>query len=244
MTVRDNMRTDSGCTGTVPADSAWPIAISRLHFPVTRLGPGRRIGIWLQGCSIRCRGCISMDTWAPERGVTTVAEVAAALAPWLPAAEGITVSGGEPFDQPQALAALLGALRRDADLDVLVFTGYRREAIAAELAAMDGLVDALIDGAFDAAAPQTLALRGSDNQRLHALTARGRRRFSGFERALRPADRGVDLMLDADGSVWLAGIPARADLARLEAALKGAGHAVTTTADRRGADARLTAGGR
>lgn len=37
--------------------------LSRLHFPVTTLGPGRRIGVWFQGCSIRCAGCISRDTW-------------------------------------------------------------------------------------------------------------------------------------------------------------------------------------
>src|SRR3546814_9784731 len=44
------------------------IAVSRLHFPVTALGPGRRIGLWLQGCSIRCPGCISVDTWAHDAG--------------------------------------------------------------------------------------------------------------------------------------------------------------------------------
>ena len=43
------------------------VSISRLHFPVTTLGPGHRIGIWFQGCSIRCEGCLSMDTWAPGR---------------------------------------------------------------------------------------------------------------------------------------------------------------------------------
>jgi anaerobic ribonucleoside-triphosphate reductase activating protein len=41
------------------------IGLNRVHFPVTALGPGRRIGIWLQGCLIRCPGCMSLDTWAP-----------------------------------------------------------------------------------------------------------------------------------------------------------------------------------
>jgi anaerobic ribonucleoside-triphosphate reductase activating protein len=78
------------------------IALSRLHFPVTTLGPGRRIGIWLQGCSIRCPGCISADTWAAAQGQTTTEAVVDAIILWLPDAEGITVSGGEPFDQPEA----------------------------------------------------------------------------------------------------------------------------------------------
>ena len=46
------------------------IAINKAHFPVTVLGPGRRIGIWLQGCSIHCKGCVSQDTWAADPGRT------------------------------------------------------------------------------------------------------------------------------------------------------------------------------
>ncbi len=37
------------------------ILLNKAHFPVTVLGPGRRIGLWLQGCTIRCRGCVSQD---------------------------------------------------------------------------------------------------------------------------------------------------------------------------------------
>src|SRR5437899_11617845 len=70
------------------------IAISRIHFPVTKLGPGRRIGIWVQGCSVRCPGCISVDTWAQGRGRTTVSEMLGAIATWKPDAEGVTGFGG------------------------------------------------------------------------------------------------------------------------------------------------------
>jgi anaerobic ribonucleoside-triphosphate reductase activating protein len=44
------------------------IALNKAHFPVTVLGPGRRIGLWLQGCSIRCAGCVSRDTWEAGAG--------------------------------------------------------------------------------------------------------------------------------------------------------------------------------
>jgi anaerobic ribonucleoside-triphosphate reductase activating protein len=37
------------------------IAVSKAHYPVTVLGPGKRIGIWL-GCRIQCKGCVSQDT--------------------------------------------------------------------------------------------------------------------------------------------------------------------------------------
>ncbi len=159
-----------------------PINLSRVHFPVTTLGPGRRIGVWLQGCSIRCPGCISMDTWAEGRGATTVASVMAALRPWLGHADGITVSGGEPFDQSAALRALLTALRTETAIDVFVYSGHPFERIAQDVSAMHGLIDALMSDRFQREAPQTLALRGSDNQRLHLLTELGRKRFGDLDR--------------------------------------------------------------
>ena len=44
------------------------IRVNRVARPVTVLGPGRRLGLWVQGCSIRCPGCASEDTWDPAAG--------------------------------------------------------------------------------------------------------------------------------------------------------------------------------
>ncbi len=205
------------------------VALSRVHFPITTLGPGRRIGLWLQGCSIGCAGCISPDTWDPTLGGTTVAEVAARLSAWAPLADGLTVSGGEPFDQGDALAELLAGWRRMSSGDVLAFSGYAFERLSGWLEAHPGLIDALVAGPFERHAAQTLALRGSDNQTLHLLTAAGRDRFAGFERPSTAADRRLDLMFDADGGAWFAGIPARGDFDRLRQALRAAGHHLTLT---------------
>jgi anaerobic ribonucleoside-triphosphate reductase activating protein len=202
------------------------IAISRLHFPVTTLGPGKRLGIWLQGCSIRCLGCISADTWPLARGVTTVTAVVEALEAWLPLADGVTVSGGEPFDQPHALRRLLRDLRTRTNVDILVYSGYPVEALDTWLRETPGLIDALISDPYDAGASHTLVLRGSDNQRLHLLTDLGRARFAEFDRPRVASDRKFDLMFDTDGSVWLAGIPAQDDFRRFGEALHAAGHRV------------------
>jgi anaerobic ribonucleoside-triphosphate reductase activating protein len=59
------------------------LALSPIHYPVRSLGPGAQAGIWFQGCSIRCRGCISSDTWAPDRGLTTVNDVIELTRIWL-----------------------------------------------------------------------------------------------------------------------------------------------------------------
>jgi anaerobic ribonucleoside-triphosphate reductase activating protein len=203
--------------------------LSRLHFPVTTLGPGRRIGIWFQGCSIRCEACVSADTWAARRGRTSVEAVVEAIEPWLGDADGLTVSGGEPFDQSEALVQLVDAIRKRRDFDVLVFSGYPIERLQAQLGRLDGKIDALISDPYDINAPQTLPLRGSDNQRLHMLTDLGRERFSRYEHSNGALTRIFDVMLEDDGTAWLAGIPGKEDLRRLTEILEATGTKVTTT---------------
>lgn len=205
------------------------LGLSRLHFPVTTLGPGRRVGIWVQGCSIRCPGCISADTWKSADVPVAVEEIVERMGPWLGACDGVTVSGGEPFDQPEALRALLMQIRQRRDTNVLVYTGHPVEELAPHRPWMPELIDALISDPFEIAHPQTKALRGSDNQRLHLLSPRGQALFAAYERPLTAEDRQVDLMLDPHGTVWLAGIPARGDVRRLQAVLQAQGHFSTTT---------------
>lgn len=201
------------------------LALSRLHFPVTTLGPGARVGVWFQGCSIQCSGCISPDTWAAGQGMTDLASTLEVLSIWAAQANGLTVSGGEPFDQPQALAALVAGWRAMSDTDVLVFTGFAFAKVEPWLTEHPDLIDALIAGPFEIGAPQTRALRGSDNQTLHILSERGAR-FAAFERPAAAADRRLDVMFDVDGGAWFAGIPARGDFVRFRQTMRAAGHQV------------------
>jgi anaerobic ribonucleoside-triphosphate reductase activating protein len=144
--------------------------------------------------------------------------------------DGLTVSGGEPFEQPHALVALLQGWRRVSARSAFVFTGHELADVAPWLNANPGLVDALMTGPFRSDLPQTLALRGSDNQRLHVLTDLGAE-FSPFDRPAAVADRRLDVMFDAGGEVWMAGIPARGDVGRLRRSLAAAGHRASTSAD-------------
>jgi anaerobic ribonucleoside-triphosphate reductase activating protein len=124
------------------------LSLSKLHFPITALGPGRRIGIWVQGCSIRCAGCMSRDTWAFSEGDEPVDALLNRMAPWLTEADGVTISGGEPFDQPHGLLTLLSALSERFDGDVLVYSGYRFEVLEARHGDALALIDALISEPF------------------------------------------------------------------------------------------------
>ena len=208
------------------------IFVSRLHFPVTTLGLGRRAGLWFQGCSLHCPGCVSADTWAHGLGATTLEAVMKTLTPWLAEADGVTISGGEPMEQPEALEELLAALRSGmrADQDVLLYSGQAWEKIAPQMASWRQGPDALICDPFLQSSAQTLMWRGSDNQRLVPLTALGRRRYEPWLHALREeGPKALDLFFDGD-SVWMAGIPDAGSLAALQQALAAAGFSSTTSA--------------
>jgi anaerobic ribonucleoside-triphosphate reductase activating protein len=197
------------------------IGVSRVHFPVTTLGPGRRAGIWLQGCSIHCPGCLSRDTWAPATSMTE----AAAIADWAEdqasdGLTGITVSGGEPLDQAEQLAALLADLRerpRLAGADVLLYTGYAYGAVSSRHKAVLALVDAVISGPYVESRPSRHRWMGSGNQVLTMLTERARERFA------EPAGP-RQLQISADGGkIWMTGIPGPGDLAHLQTLLEERG---------------------
>lgn len=202
------------------------IHLSRIHYPVTTLGPGRRVAIWFQGCSIRCPGCVSVDTWDERAGVTEIGKVLDILASHAREADGLTISGGEPLDQPDALAIVLSHWRSLSRRSALLFTGHDFADQRGWFAAHPGLVDAVIAGPFDARAPQTLVLRGSDNQRLHVLTSLGEE-FSAYERPADARDRRLDVAFDDNGYAWFAGIPTRGDLGRLRRVMAAAGHRAT-----------------
>lgn len=204
------------------------IALSRVHYPVQALGPGRRVGIWFQGCSIRCPGCISRDTWEAGIGLTALDDVLDAIAPWAGDADGLTVSGGEPFDQPEALEALLRGWRRLSERSVLLFTGHDYGNVAPWLADRPGLVDAIMAGRFEQAAGHSLALRGSDNQTLHALSPLGQALMA-YDRPAKAEDRRLDVMFDAAGAAWFAGIPEEDAMRRLRGALAAMGHRAATS---------------
>jgi anaerobic ribonucleoside-triphosphate reductase activating protein len=162
-----------------------------------------------------------------------VGDFIASIGAWLDECDGVTVSGGEPFDQPDALSALLQALRHQwPEHDVLVYSGYAWENLRMQLGSMTGLIDALMSDPFELEQPQTLRLRGSDNQRLHLLTERGKARFQDYDGALLPGDRTLDIAFDADGTVWMAGVPLRRDLQRLRELLEQQGHKATVSEQR------------
>jgi anaerobic ribonucleoside-triphosphate reductase activating protein len=168
------------------------------------LGPGLRSVVWVQGCPLRCAGCVA-EEWLPERPARLVApaELAGELL-FHPDVDGLTLSGGEPMAQAAGLAELVRAARAARALSVICFTGFTLEALRRNpaTAALLGLVDVLIDGPYLRDRDDGKGLRGSDNQRVHHLT--GRLRDSGYDFTGR--GRSVEIRV-RDRAAVLVGVP-------------------------------------
>ena len=86
-----------------------------IHYPVETLGPGRRVGVWLQGCSIHCEGCISPENQPfDETCSMSVDEAAEQISSYN--CDRVTISGGEPFDQAEELLLLLRHIGQIPDI--------------------------------------------------------------------------------------------------------------------------------
>lgn len=131
-------------------------------------GVGIRFTVFVQGCGHHCPGCHNPQTHDPLGGREMSVEEIVTEMRSNPLTDGLTLSGGEPFDQPEGCLALAEAARAEG-LNVWAYSGYRYEQLLADekKAALLRAVDVLIDGPF-LLAERSLALpwRGSRNQRV------------------------------------------------------------------------------
>ena len=136
------------------------------------LGPGKRFALWVQGCRQRCEGCIAQSLQRLDGGVLwkiddLVYEII------LSGADGLSISGGEPFLQSQALATLIRSVRQHCPRrGVIVYTGLLYEELVKDSDAIELIAqtDLLIDGVYISELDDGKAMRGSSNQRLIILT--------------------------------------------------------------------------
>lgn len=160
--------------------------VARILYPVRVLGPGKRVGIWVAGCSRGCKGCSNPELWErrPEYELS-VGQLVSLIEKLAREHEidGFTISGGEPVNQAGELCLLLERLSGISS-DVLIYTGYRIE----ELRAMrDPNVDrllreisVLIDGEYREELNDGSFLRGSSNQRIHILDPLKREQYQRY----------------------------------------------------------------
>lgn len=133
-------------------------------------GPGIRFVVFTQGCPHDCKGCHNPQTHDFNLGEYINIDDLAKRINSNPLLKGVTLSGGEPFMQCEALVELISKLNNN--LDIITYSGFTFEEIVKkannENRFMDLLnyTDILIDGRFEEEKKdENLAFRGSSNQR-------------------------------------------------------------------------------
>lgn len=146
----------------------------RIHafVPLSRAnGPGTRAVIWVQGCSLGCPGCYNPETHSFTGGkLVPVDELFRRIVELDGRIEGITVTGGEPLQQLEAVTVLLRRVKAETLLSVVLFTGFTWEEVQRTARALLRYVDILIAGRYDERQRLACDLRGSANKTVHFLT--------------------------------------------------------------------------
>lgn len=139
-------------------------------------GPGLRFSVFVQGCSHRCPGCHNLASQPAEGGyLCEPAELMREIRK-NKLIHGVTLTGGEPFEQTEGMFELAQLLRAEG-YNIWVYSGYLFEELmkghphekAPELLS---LCDVLVDGPFvQSLTSYELRWKGSSNQRVIDLPA-------------------------------------------------------------------------
>lgn len=165
-------------------------------------GPNCRFVIWVQGCSIRCKGCWNKDMWAFEdKIILSVQDLLHKIENEKGFIDGITLLGGEPLDQFHEISELVNESRK-LGLSTMLFTGYKMTEIAEkEMTSILDHLDILITGRFDKT-KRTMNHQwiGSTNQEIHFLTDR----YTEYEIENKNY---TEITINSDGSTAILGFP-------------------------------------
>ena len=129
-------------------------------------GPGKRVLIFLKGCSIHCNGCVNKHLWSFEGGKLVSAPDVLAYCK-IENAVGITIHGGEPLDQACGLKELVNILKEN-NLTIILFTGYLKRELDKNQLYIWRSSDMVVAGRFVLEKRNVnLQFRGSKNQRVY-----------------------------------------------------------------------------
>ena len=140
--------------------------IARILYPIKVLGPGKRIGIWFDGCEHHCKGCSNPELWYKKSEYEINIDQIMYLIESIITnnkVDGFTITGGDPFFQPDDLYELLKNIH-EISTDILVYTGYQYIELKKKYEHILKLISVLIDGKYVEQLNNYEMLKGSTNQ--------------------------------------------------------------------------------
>lgn len=199
--------------------------LNRIQYPVYNLGKGKRISVWVQGCSFGCKGCISQTLQTKKGGkLVDIENLVYKISKVADQFDGVTITGGEPFQQYKELIAFCAWLKQQTNLEIYVFSGYYLNELV-ELfpdRLFTKYIDFLMDGRYVKEDHHNENIKGSGNQALYQFVDNDviklKNGFSSDE---------FGLSVDKDNQVYLSGIPKQNDLNQLNKFLTQTGIDIT-----------------
>lgn len=134
-------------------------------------GPGIRTTIFVTGCTHKCPNCFNEEyqdfnfgnPWTHKETDEVIEDLK------LDEVKGLTVLGGEPFQNEVDLLQVLRDIKKEVQKEIWIFSGYTYEEILKDKDKKKLLeeCDVLVDGRFlEALKDLSLRFRGSSNQRI------------------------------------------------------------------------------
>lgn len=183
--------------------------IARVLYPIKNLGPGERLGIWVSGCDRSCRGCANPELRVrkPEHQISlNNFKKLVFMLPILP--DGITITGGEPFEQSKELSSLCEWLSDKVSKDILVYTGYTLQQLKdkcdKDVNRLLSQIAALVDGEYIEELNRGNRIKGSENQKLYVLRPQYRDCYTTLD-SVDTDKRIIQPFMSCDGSIITTG---------------------------------------
>lgn len=178
------------------------------HMSVTNtLGPGLRYAIWVQGCDKRCPGCINPEGQHLDGGFETSIDAMLYNIKKSPDITGVTISGGEPFLQYDALKELVYEVKKQTALDIMLYSGYRLEELKKmypDSSDFFGYIDIFIDGEYVESQNDNSSWRGSYNQNIYCFTDK----YKTYAKQMKKnKTRKFSFEITEEGEIFFVGIP-------------------------------------
>ena len=172
--------------------------VANIEFNCEIYGPGRRIVIWFQGCTLGCKGCWneSMQNTEPNELVNREDILKMIVSN---GCDGVTFLGGEPLQQSENLIWLMRGLKAHG-INIMLYTGYEPEEISESpvFSEICGLADILIIGRYiEEKRNIFLKWRGSENQKVL---------FRNGDQITEECNQ-MEIRIDKDGSITCLGYP-------------------------------------
>ena len=137
----------------------------------TIYGPGTRFVIWLQGCTLACKGCWNKQYWPVKGGASYSVQELVEMINRTSHIEGITLLGGEPLQQSEPVSNLISKVKKIGKT-VFLYTGYNVEEFDEVMRSCFDNSDIVVTGRYEKELRNTnLRWRGSENQKIHFPTS-------------------------------------------------------------------------